>query len=203
MTTCTTSQTPPKHNGGGCVITTYRTYKGKKLGPYYFRKWKIGKKVFKEYIKPEPVTGTEMSRADRLKAAVEKARAACNQAKQRRREINRFLQNADFLRVINERYDRNKQPTPQQEAYIVRLYQEGMHIIGRPSLRPRRVFGVPDLFKHFIASFEKALKPPQTQKPTTAKEDSFGAPQEESPMRQESHPRVSIQDFDLEKIFPN
>lgn len=108
----------------GCVITCYRQYKGKKLGPYYFRKWKVGRKVFKKYIKP---------------ADVEKVQAACQNTKQRRKEINRFLDNADWLRRMCERYDRGKEATPEQETYIQRLHREGMHITGRPPFRPRRL----------------------------------------------------------------
>ena len=37
----------------GWIQTTYRHYKGKKLGPYYVRRWKEGKRIFKEYIKFE------------------------------------------------------------------------------------------------------------------------------------------------------
>jgi len=130
----------PKPPIRGGVITAYRTYKGKRLGPYYFRKWKHNGKVYKEYIKPipSPADGQEMSRTDRLNAAVEKVRTACQEAKQKRKDIYRLLDNHIFQGKMLDRFDRGKEIRKDQADYIVRLHQEGMFIDGRPPYRAPR-----------------------------------------------------------------
>ena len=134
----------------GWVVATYRTYNGKKLGPYYFRKWKVGCRTRKQYIKPQDV--------ERVKAACQAHRERKKQLVEGGRRCAIFIDNADFLGRMCLRYDKGKEVTTEQEEYIVRLTQEGMHITGRPLYRPRRVFGSP-----FSLNFGNA--PPVASKP--------------------------------------
>jgi hypothetical protein len=106
----------------GCVNTFYRHYKGKKLGPYYVRRWKVGRKVYREYIKADQV---------------ERVKAACLAYREGRKGITKFLNNFDFLGKMMGRYDYGKPVTLAMEDYNRRLRIEGMYIDGRPPLRRR------------------------------------------------------------------
>lgn len=48
----------------GWINCFYRTYKGKKLGPYFVRRWKVGRKLYKEYIKSEDLEQAKQEAAD-------------------------------------------------------------------------------------------------------------------------------------------
>ena len=108
---------PPKR---GHVNVFYRYYKGKKLGPYYVRRWKIGRKLFKEYIKPKDV---------------ERVKAECKAFKEGRKAVSVFLDNVEFLGNCLNRYDRGKIVTPAMEDYIRRIWNEGPYITGKPQMR--------------------------------------------------------------------
>jgi len=114
------AQSPHKR---GHVNTYYCYYKGKKLGPYYVRRGKVGKKLFKEYIKPDQV---------------EKVKAECQAHRNRRREISNCLSNFEFLGRCLNRYDQGKVATTAMEDYIRRIYHEGPYISGKPQM-PRKV----------------------------------------------------------------
>jgi hypothetical protein len=104
----------------GWVNTYYRYYKGKKLGPYYVRRWKVGNKLHREYVKP---------------ADVERVKAECQANREGRRRINRMLDNFNFLGQMLNRYDAGKLVTPAMEDYIRRIHHEGIYITGRPQMR--------------------------------------------------------------------
>jgi hypothetical protein len=128
----------------GWVNSYYRHYKGKKLGPYYVRRWKVNGKIRRQYLKPEDV---------------EKVRAACEVNRDRRKSGPKYralLDNFRFQWRMILLFDRGKEPRQDQKDYIVRLHQEGMYITGRPLYRPRR-FMVPSLsnFVHLLPSREK------------------------------------------------
>ena len=74
----------------GWINCYYRTYKGKRPGPYYVRRLKVGKKLFKEYVKADQV---------------EKIRAECQAHREGRKRISRFLNNVEFLGNCLNRYD--------------------------------------------------------------------------------------------------
>ena len=141
----------------GWITTSYRTYKGKRLGPYHYRKWKVGNRTFKQYIKP---------------ADLEKTKAACRQNREeaiRKRAEGRrwttFIDNAAFLGKMNATFDRNEQPRKDQADYIVRLHHEGMFISGRPNYRLKRVFGAPYFskpFPHIWRKYRDAWQGPYT-----------------------------------------
>jgi len=123
-----TSQTPlqPKTQNQksatqkGWVSTYYRHYKGKKLGPYYVRRWKVGRKIHREYIKPQDV---------------ERVKAECQAYREGRRNISRMLDNFNFLGNMLNRYDAGKVVTAAMENYIRRIHNEGIYITGRPQMR--------------------------------------------------------------------
>ena len=134
-------RTTPNAPLKGWITTSYRTYKGKRLGPYHYRKWKVGRRTFKQYIKP---------------ADLEKTKAACQQNREEAllkrvegRRWTRFVDNFDFLGRMNDKFDRNEEPREDQKHYIARLHHQGMFISGRPNYRLRRVFGAPHFSKPF------------------------------------------------------
>jgi len=104
----------------GHVNKFYRHYKGKKLGPYYVRRWKINGRLHKEYIKPKDV---------------ERVKAECQAHRQKQKEISNFLTNFNFLGNCLNRYDTGKIVTQAMEAYIRRIYHEGPYISGKPQMR--------------------------------------------------------------------
>jgi len=147
----------------GWISTTYRHYKGKRLGPYYFRKWKVGKKIHRQYVKPEDV--------ERIRAECQAHREKQQTKREGTKQINRLLDNWDFLGRMYFQSECGKEARPDQAAYVVRLHTEGMYIIGRPRYRLRKAFGVPlsaNLATKF-ASFKAELLQKITQ--------AFGDPQ--------------------------
>jgi len=133
----------------GWVTTSYRNYKGKRLGPYHYRRWKVGSKIHRQYIKP---------------ADVERVKAECAEYSEQRRSkretgrrINVYLDNFIFQSKMYFRYEQGKEVRPDQEAYIVRLHNEGMYIIGRPLYRPRRLFGDPKLSNFIYECFARNI----------------------------------------------
>ena len=115
----------------GHVNTFYRIYKGKRLGPYYVRRWKTGRRVFKQYIKPADVA--------RVKAECDAYRR--EQARRRvagRREAT-FVDNFRFLARMMHRFDQGKGVPAAHANWIVRLHRHGCYSEGRPKLRRRVV----------------------------------------------------------------
>jgi hypothetical protein len=120
---------PPPSPLRGWVNTFYRHYNGKKLGPYHVRRWKVGRKIHREYVKPDQV--------EQVKAACLAYRERQRARKDHNRKLNIFIDNFNYLGAMMNRYDRGKVVTPAMEAYILRLNKEGMQIKGRPQLRRR------------------------------------------------------------------
>jgi hypothetical protein len=139
----------------GWVTATYRHYKGNRLGPYYFRKWKVGSKIHKEYIKPDQV--------ERIKAACQTHREKQATQREHTKRLNRQIDNWCFLGNMCLRCDRGLGIRPDQEAYAIRLRDEGMFIAGRPLYRPRRVFGVPQFSNFLIDCYERQIDPVSAQ----------------------------------------
>jgi hypothetical protein len=92
--------TQPAKRGHVKVFSCY--YKGKKLGPYYVRRWKIGKKLFKEYLKPKDV---------------ERVKPECQAHREGRKRVSNLLSNFEFLRNGLNRYDSGRVVTPAMEDY--------------------------------------------------------------------------------------
>ena len=113
----------------GGVVTTYTTYKGKKLGPYYSRTWKVKGKIKREYIKP---------------ADLERIRAACHANRERRRrgiEIAADFQNTvGNLKWLKTRERRSEKGTlrPEDHDRIRRIETHGYGTPGRTKLRSKR-----------------------------------------------------------------
>ena len=137
MNSCATCCSPQPSNQAtgnpatlkGWVNTFYRHYKGRKLGPYHVRRWKVGRKIHREYIKPEDV--------ERVKAACACHRETQKQRRDADRSCNTFINNWDFMGKMLDRWDKGKVVTPAMEQYILRLHREGMYITGRPPMRRR------------------------------------------------------------------
>ena len=168
----TISAAPPL---SGWVNGYFRHYNGKKLGPYYVRRWKVGRRVFKEYIKPKDV--------ERVKAQCLAHRERQLKKKAAGRDIVKFIANYNFIGKMLDRWDKGKVVSPIMEAYLLRIHNEGMHITGRPSLRRKvtrtiieiggkkyivktvfefdgttKAFMVPFFTNHFLDPFEAMLK---------------------------------------------
>jgi hypothetical protein len=60
----------------GAVVPQYRTYKGRRLGPYWFRVWRSRGRIFKVYVPREQL---------------EQVRSACAARRRERREIVELL----------------------------------------------------------------------------------------------------------------
>jgi len=110
----------------GWVSTYYRNYKGKKLGPYHVRRWKVGKKIHREYIKPKDL---------------EQVRIACKAHKDKRlaqKQCSTWLTNTtanlDYLTRMAKWSDKGKLRS-QDVHYMSRIELEGFAISGRPSTR--------------------------------------------------------------------
>jgi hypothetical protein len=122
----------------GWVETFYRSYKGRRLGPYHVRKWKAGNRVHREYIKP---------------ADVEKIKTACQTNREERktrseagkREII-YVDNSRYLLRMMRKLDRDKPVRPEDALHIQKIHREGCYALGRPKLRrPNRRPIFPDL----------------------------------------------------------
>ena len=125
MTPSTTHQPPLTKKGW--INTYYRYYKGKRLGPYYVRRWKLNGKLHKEYIKPDQV---------------EEARAECQRHREAKKEIVRWLNNTTTNLKYLERmikWSDQGRLRPEDHAYIDRIQKEGYDIGGRPPLRKKIV----------------------------------------------------------------
>ena len=115
----------------GWIATYYRHYKGKRLGPYYVRRWKQGGKVHKEYIKAENVERVRNECDAHRRERIRKQVAG-------RREVT-FLKNFIFNSKMYFRLEQNKPIAPVHADWIVRLHQDGMYTEGRPPMRRRIV----------------------------------------------------------------
>ena len=111
----------------GWVNCFYKTYKGKRLGPYYVRRWKSDGKLYKQYIKPQDV--------EHVRAECQSYRQSQKEFRESSRLCDRETANFDFLGKMLLRYDTGKIVTAAMEAYIVRIYHEGLQITGRPPMR--------------------------------------------------------------------
>jgi len=122
---------PPPAPLPGWVACSYRTYNGKRSGPYYVRRWKTGRRVNKQYIKADEV---------------EYYRAACEANRERRREgqyHRRWLTNcAANLSYVEKmcRWEDEDRVRQVDRDYCQRIREEGFDIAGRPPTRRRITF---------------------------------------------------------------
>jgi hypothetical protein len=127
-----TQPTPTK----GWIIAQYTHYRGKRLGPYYVRCWKVNGKTHKEYIKP---------------ADLERVRAACEANRERRRRGIKiaadFYNTAGNLKWLVRMTRRSEKGALRNEDYehIVRIEANGYSTPGRTKLRMKRSFMYPHL----------------------------------------------------------
>src|SRR5689334_3869614 len=79
----------------GWIDTFYRTYKGKRLGPYYVRKWRVGRKIKREYIKAKDLESVKAQCEENKRRRLDRIQAGKNE--------NRFIDNFKFLWTMIER----------------------------------------------------------------------------------------------------
>jgi hypothetical protein len=125
LTSPTTNQ-QPQTTKRGWVNTFYRHYRGKKLGPYHVRRWKVGAKIHKEYIKP---------------ADFERVKAECLAYREQRkrgaaigRAVTNIGANLDYLFRM-DKWQKEGKLRPQDVAFIHRIAKEGPEIDGGPPTR--------------------------------------------------------------------
>jgi hypothetical protein len=113
----------------GWINTYYRNYKGKKLGPYYVRRWKENGKLHKQHIKCQDV---------------ERVKAECQAHRERQLErrivgsqCKALIDNHILLGKMYFGFEKGKEPNKLQAKYLVRLHHEGLYITGRPPYRRR------------------------------------------------------------------
>lgn len=114
----------------GWINTYYRHHNGKKLGPYFVRRWKVGTRLYKEYVKP---------------ADLERVRAAClahREKRQHQREANKkihtLLGNWNYLGRIGQRLDKRQDIGQEHHEHIRLIAEQGMYVPGRPPLKTPR-----------------------------------------------------------------
>ena len=112
----------------GWVSTYYRNYKGKKLGPYYVRRWKVGKTLHREYVNAKDL--------ERIQAECQ----AHREKKKREQGVSRWITNTwgnlEYLQRIAKWSEQGKL-RPVDIAFFRRIQQEGYDIDGRPPIRRR------------------------------------------------------------------
>ena len=113
----------------GWINTYYRYYKGKKLGPYFVRRWKLNGKLHKEYVKPDQL--------EQVKAECQAHRQRALERRIVARQCRALIDNHIFLGKMYFGFEKGKEPNKLQAEYIVRLHHEGLYISGRPRYRRR------------------------------------------------------------------
>ena len=119
----------PHPSKKGWINCFYRYYKGKRLGPYYVRRWKVNGKLHKEYIKPDQV--------EQAKAECQAHREQQLQGRIVARQCRALIDNHIVLGKMYFGYDKGNEPNKLQAEYLVRLHEEGLFITGRPPYRRR------------------------------------------------------------------
>ena len=114
----------------GWISTFYRHYKGKKLGPYYVRHWKVGNKVRNQYIKPQDL--------ERVRAECEAYRDRKRRGRVIARELYNLLGNLNYIDRMAKRAEK-RELSEVDIAFLTRIEREGYKISGRPRARRRRI----------------------------------------------------------------
>ena len=119
----------------GWVNTYYRYHRGKKLGPYHVRRWKVGPRLFKQYIKPSDL---------------EKIKSACERYREKRKRQSAFAReytlqesNLNYLLRLCKRLRRGAL-RQEDYAFALEIERNGYSIPGRPKLRASQTFMVPN-----------------------------------------------------------
>jgi hypothetical protein len=117
---------PTAHTLRGWITAEYIPYKGKKLGPYYVRRWKQNGKLHRQYIKPSDL---------------EKVKAACQNHRQKRtaqsqcaKELTIVAGNLNYLLKMIKRSLKGLL-RPEDHDHLAILETQGPNVPGRPNLR--------------------------------------------------------------------
>jgi hypothetical protein len=112
----------------GWIQTTYRNYKGKKLGPYYVRRWKVGKTLHREYVNAKDL--------ERIQAECDAHREKRKREQGVSRWITNTWRNLEYLQLI-AKWSAQGKLRPVDVAFFKRIQQEGYDIDGRPPIKRR------------------------------------------------------------------
>ncbi len=170
----------------GWISKEYIPFKGKKLGPYYVRRWKQNGKLHREYIKA---------------ADLEKVKAACENHRQKRiaerqcsKELSTITGNLTYLLKMVKRSIKGLL-RPEDQDHLAILESKGPTTPGRPPLRlqrstpllggfkqppvhknePTRDFMVPSVTKNFTATNLQSPNP--NDEPATGIQATQQAPE--------------------------
>ena len=126
---------PPLQPLRGWISKEFVTYNGRKLGPYFVRRWKVGGKLRREYVKFEDL--------ERITAACQANRDKRKRQAETTRKLDNLIGNLNFLEKKANRLDRGIPLTDEDRAFIERIEKEGYEISGRPSLRRPKYARIP------------------------------------------------------------
>lgn len=118
----------------GWVNAYYITVGGKKLGPYYARRWKENGKLHKEYVAEEDV--------ERVKAACQLYRERRRRQRLIGRQFETVAGNLNFLWRMVKRSIKGTL-RPDEKEHLQRLETQGIKAPGRPPVRVPYRFMVP------------------------------------------------------------
>ena len=186
----------PQPSKRGWVNCFYRYYKGRKLGPYYVRRWKENGKLCKEYVKPQDL--------ERIRAECQLDREMEESMNDAYRSREVFMRNADFYFRMLRLFHRGKDMCLLHAQFLTRLGMEGMRILGRPPLRRKitrelkTIDGQQVIVKtihEFDGKSTVTIHPAPNQRPTTNDKRSTSL--------QIRDPRSAIRDFMVPSFTKN
>jgi len=138
----------------GRVSTFFTFYKGRKLGPYYVRRWKEHGKPKKQYVKPKDL--------ERIKEACARHRFKRNEISKNLHHATNIGKNITFLLAMHRRA-KNGALRVLDILHIDRIEKNGMATPGCPPLRSKWVFMAPlfaNLMKNSIYGLEERENSP-------------------------------------------
>ena len=120
----------------GRVSAFFLNYKGRKLGPYYVRRWKEKGKAKKQYIKHEDL--------EQVQAACLRFKQDRNIKKARNLEVNNLIKNMAFMWHMKIRVKKGARLRIEDILHLGKIERSGMAISGAPKLRkPNHGFMAP------------------------------------------------------------
>ena len=120
----------------GRVSAFFLNYKGRKLGPYYVRRWKEKGKAKKQYIQHEDL--------EQVQAACLRYQQDRNIKKARNLEVNNLIKNMAFMWHMKIRVKKGARLRIEDILHLGKIERSGMAISGTPKLRkPNHGFMAP------------------------------------------------------------
>jgi hypothetical protein len=125
----------------GRIAKFFLSYKGKKLGPYYCRRWKENGKTKKEYVSSKDLP--------RVQAAIDQYRSDRNYKLARNKQCNLLLTNMRFLWTMMQHRIPKKKLRVENLLHIGRIEKMGIYAPDCPKLRGPHNFMAPLVIKMF------------------------------------------------------